>query len=68
MSDLNQFQRSKDRLTEILSQLTHKNVTDPHTVSYIKVIETSISQLERKMEEFKQGRTTKSINVDDLFS
>jgi hypothetical protein len=68
MSDLNQFQRSKDRLAEILCQLTHKNVADPHTVSYIKVIETSISKLDKKMEEYKLGRTTKSISADDLFS
>jgi hypothetical protein len=53
MADLNQFQRSKDRLNEILYYLTHKQDIDEQTVSYIKILEMSIKTLDIKIEQFK---------------
>ena len=59
MADLNKFQRSKDKLTEILYFLIDKNDVDEQTVSYICILEKSIKTLDNKMEEFR-GRDQRS--------
>jgi len=53
MADLNQFQRSKDRITEILNYLLAENPADERTHSFIRDLETSIKILDDKIEEFK---------------
>jgi hypothetical protein len=53
MAELNQFQRSKDRLTEILYNLMCKSTIDEETSSYMRVIEVSIQTLDHKIEEFR---------------
>jgi hypothetical protein len=52
MADINQFLRSKDRLTEIYYYLMTKSNVDEQTGSYIMILENSIKTLERKIEEF----------------
>ena len=55
-SELNQFQRSKDRLNEILYHfMTNKN-EDDQTFSYLRVLEMSIKKLDNKIEEFNSWR------------
>ena len=56
MAELNQFQRSKDRLTEILYFLRDKNDADEQTNSYIMIIENAINTIDRKIQEFKLQR------------
>ncbi|HEY8780773.1 MAG TPA: hypothetical protein VIM16_04090 [Mucilaginibacter sp.] len=56
MAELNQFQRSRDRLNEILYNLMGKGTIDEETSSYRKVIEVSIKTLDRKIEEFRSQR------------
>ena len=55
-AELNQFQRSRDRLNEILYNLMGKGTIDEETSSYRKVIEVSIKTLDRKIEEFRSQR------------
>jgi hypothetical protein len=59
MADLNQFHRSKERIREIL-HLMHKKNADEKTVSYIKVLESSIETLDLKIEEFKSRDVSKN--------
>ncbi len=54
MADLNQFQRSKDRINEILHYLMHKS-GDPETAFYIQSLEKALKTIELKMEEYKQS-------------
>jgi len=56
MAELNQFQRSKDRLTEILYFLRDKNGADEQTNSYIMIIENAIRTIDHKIQEFKLHR------------
>jgi len=57
VADLNQFKRSKERLTEIL-YLTVEKAADEQTDSFILLLEMSIKKLDNKIEEF--------INNNDL--
>ena len=52
MTELNQFQRSKDRLTEMLYCLI-KTTPDTQNDSYIRTIQMSIQTLDAKIEEFR---------------
>jgi hypothetical protein len=52
MTELNQFQRSKDRLTEMLYCLM-KTTLDTQNDSYIRTIQMSIQTLDAKIEEFR---------------
>jgi hypothetical protein len=56
MAELNKFERSKEKLTEILYFLMTKNNVDEQTVSYIYILEKSIKTLDHKIEEFKSQR------------
>jgi len=58
MGDLNQFKRSKERITEVLAHLMHKNVKDEKTSMFIEDLQNSISKLENKMEEFKRQKAS----------
>jgi hypothetical protein len=55
MADINQFLRSKERLAEILHELTRKAVTDTHTKEYIKVLENAIRILDEKIDACLAG-------------
>ena len=52
MADLNQFQRSMDRIKEMRHHLMHKS-GDPETAFYIQSLEKALKTLELKMEEYK---------------
>jgi hypothetical protein len=52
MTELNQFQRSKERLTEMLYCLM-KTTLDTQNDSYIRTIKMSIQTLDVKIEEFR---------------
>ena len=52
MADLNQFQRSKDRINEILYYLMHKT-GDPETAFYIQSLERALKTIELKMEAYQ---------------
>jgi|GEM_PF-825514 len=66
MADLNQFQRSKDRINEILHYLMHKT-GDPETAFYIQSLETALKTIELKMEEYQQGlNANKNAGMFDL--
>ena len=57
MAELNKFERSKEKLTEILYYLMTKNNVDEQTGSYIMIIENSIKTLDHKIEEFRGQRS-----------
>ncbi|HZY38185.1 MAG TPA: hypothetical protein VFE53_16125 [Mucilaginibacter sp.] len=52
MADLNQFQRSMDRIREMLHHLMHSS-GDPETAFYIQSLESALKTLEHRMEEYK---------------
>jgi len=54
MAELNQFQRSMDRINDILHHLMPKS-GDPETASYIQSLEMALRTLELKMEEYRQS-------------
>jgi hypothetical protein len=58
MADLNQFQRSMDRINEMLHHLMHKS-GDPETAFYIQSLEKALETLERKREEYKRTLAAK---------
>ncbi|OIQ68483.1 hypothetical protein GALL_499240 [mine drainage metagenome] len=58
MGDLNQFKRSKERITEVLSHLLHKNSKDEKTSMFIADLQNSINKLESKMEEYKRQKAS----------
>lgn len=53
MADINQYKRSKDRLTELLNHLILNGANDPQTIQYVKMLERSIETLELKQVESK---------------
>ncbi|MDF2434185.1 MAG: hypothetical protein JWP44_3816 [Mucilaginibacter sp.] len=61
MADLNKFIRSKERITELLSNLLHKNTKDENIHLHINDLQNSIRIIDDKMEEFKKvnGHTKK---------
>jgi hypothetical protein len=59
-ADLIQFQRSRDRLVEILYHVKTKGTADEETMSYVKTLEVSIGKLDRKIGEFKLSRQIKN--------
>jgi hypothetical protein len=58
-ADLNQFQRSKDRLHEILYHAATKNAADDETVKYIKSLEAAIETLDDKINAYTRNPDTK---------
>jgi len=66
MADLNQFQRSMDRINEMLHHLMH-SPGDSETVFYIQSLEKALKTLELKMEEYKLIlNANKSASLFDL--
>ena len=66
MADLNQFQRSMDRIKEMLHHLMHKS-GDPDTAFYIESLEKAHKLLELKMEEYKLNlNANKGASLFDL--
>jgi len=57
MGDLNQFKRSKERITEVLAHLMHKKAKDEKTSVFIADLQNSIDKLENKMAEFKRQKS-----------
>ncbi|WP_428330667.1 hypothetical protein [Mucilaginibacter sp.] len=55
MADLNKFIRSKERIAELLKQLSHNQKGDKYSSSYITDLERSIKILDNKMQEFKNN-------------
>lgn len=57
MAELNKFQRSKERMVEILNYLmTGKN--DQQKNTYVLTLEQSIQIIDGKIEELKQSEAT----------
>ena len=52
MADINQFQRSRDKIVELLQNLTAKKTDDPETASYINSLEIALKTLELKREAY----------------
>ncbi len=57
MAEINKFLRSRERILEILSHLTHANVTDENTRNYISNLKKSLQVIELKIEEFRVQKT-----------
>ncbi|ASU35429.1 hypothetical protein [Mucilaginibacter xinganensis] len=51
MADLNKFQRSKERITEVLKYLTATTGTDHQTNPYVYTLQQSIVLIDNKIEE-----------------
>ena len=60
MAELNKFQRSKDRIKEILNHLVNNSSDDEATNSFIDNLKQSIEILDNKMDEFRQKGLTNS--------
>jgi len=54
MADLNKFQRSKDRITEILNYLMNKTADDEKTDLFITDLQKSLQIIDHKMDEFER--------------
>jgi hypothetical protein len=53
MADLNKFQRSKERINEILNYLMNTGNSDHANSQYVITLQQSIRVIDEKMEEFK---------------
>ncbi|MDP9080051.1 MAG: hypothetical protein M3O71_21710 [Bacteroidota bacterium] len=53
MADLSKFQRSKERINEILNYLISTGDSDHANSQYVRTLEQSIRVIDEKMEEFK---------------
>jgi len=53
MADLNKFQRSKERITEILNYLMMSGNSDHQTNPYVNTLQQAIEIIDSKMEELK---------------
>ncbi len=60
MADLNKFIRSKERITELLSQLNRRQAEDEKVDVFIDDLQKSIKIIEDKMEAFKKRRDTET--------
>jgi len=58
MADLNKFQRSKERMVEILNYLMMSGKNDQQNHTYLLTLEQSIQIIDGKIEELKQSETT----------
>jgi hypothetical protein len=58
MADLNKFQRSKERMVEILNYLIAAGKNNQHNHTYVLTLEQSIQIIDSKIEELKQSETT----------
>lgn len=58
MADLNKFQRSKERMVEILNYLMMNGKNDHHNNTYVLTLEQSIEIIDGKIEELKQTEVT----------
>ena len=53
MADLNKFQRSKERITEVLNYLMMSGDEDHATNPFVSTLQQSIQIIDSKMEELK---------------
>jgi len=58
MADLNKFQRSKERMVEILNYLMMTGKNDQQKNTYVLTLEQSIQIIDGKIEELKQSEAT----------
>ncbi|MES2110483.1 MAG: hypothetical protein V4577_17120 [Bacteroidota bacterium] len=58
MADLNKFQRSKERMVEILNYLMKTGKNDQQKNTYVLTLEQSIQIIDGKIEELKQSEAT----------
>jgi uncharacterized protein YaaR (DUF327 family) len=56
MADLNKFQRSKERINEILNYLMNTGNSDHVNSQYVRTLQQSIRVIDEKMEEFKNSQ------------
>ena len=63
MADLNKFQRSKDKITEMINYLMNKTAGDEKAHLFIYELEKSILILDLKIEDFKN----REINNNQSF-
>ena len=54
MADLNKYQRSKERIAEVLKYFASNRASDEQTYSFISDLEESIKIIDSKMEEFEK--------------
>ncbi|HVW97440.1 MAG TPA: hypothetical protein VHA56_15815 [Mucilaginibacter sp.] len=59
MADLNKFQRSKERIAQILDYLTASGNADQHTNPYINTLRQSIQLIDTKIAELKNRELPK---------
>jgi len=60
MADLNKFQRSKDRIAEILNYLMNTGDGDHLKNQYIRTLQQSMSVIDEKMKEFNNTKISES--------
>ena len=58
MADLNKFQRSKERMIEILNYLMMTGKADQQENTYVLTLEQSIQIIDSKIKELKQSETS----------
>jgi hypothetical protein len=58
MAELNKFQRSKDRILEILNYLISIKSKDEKTKTFISDLQKSLRLLDKKMDEFRKKNLT----------
>jgi len=58
MADFNKFQRSKERIAELLGHLNHRQTADEKVDKYIRSLQQSIKIIDDKMEEFQKKTTS----------
>ena len=54
MADINKFQRSKDRIKEVINFLLNTSVKDEETKVFINNLQQSLQVIDHKMDEFKR--------------
>ena len=60
MADLNKFQRSKDRIAEILNYLMNTSDGGHLKNQYIRTLQQSMSVIDEKMKEFNNTKISES--------
>ena len=61
MADLNKFQRSKERITEVLNYLMMSGDEDHHATNpFVSTLQQSIQIIDSKMEELKNQQVAEN--------
>ena len=54
MADINKFQRSKDKIKEVINYLLNNSGRDEETKVFIDNLQHSLQVIDHKMDEFKK--------------